>query len=433
MEDQPGLVIVVSVLLLFGSIFFVASEYALVSSRRSRLEGAAKRGDRGAKRVLSALDEVGKLVATTQIAITMVGIGVGSVTEPSVTKLLSGLFGVNVPKALSLALSYLAITYFMVVLGELLPKYLALQHPESVAKLTTGPTQVLARILSPLVWLAQTSASFLLRLFGIKPETTNDFQREELLMLVRAGQAGGGIERGHADFITRTLKLDALTAKDIMIHRLDMMWLDVQTPSDEIVSKLATIPHSRIPVCKGDIDDLIGVVYVHDVIKNLNQPKFDLRKILRPAITIPENLTLDRIVLRMREDRSQILIVMDEYGGTSGLITLEDVVEEVFGELEDTLESERPPVEVHGGGRVTARADVRFDELVGRLGLELHDEPATETLAEMIVEATGRVPRIGDSVETPVGLMRVDNMARRRITRVSLKLKDGLAEVDPGS
>jgi CBS domain containing-hemolysin-like protein len=322
----------------------------------------------------------------------------------------------------------------MVVLGELLPKYLALEHAETLAKFTIGPTLVLARVLSPLVWLAQTSASSLVKVFGITAaEGSENFQREELLMLVRAGKAGGGLDHGHADFITRTLKLDALTAKDIMVHRLDMRWLDIQTAGDDILPCLAKIPHSRIPVCKGDIDDLIGIVYVHDVIKNLNQPKFDLRKILRPAVTIPENLTLDRIVTRMRDERTQILIVMDEYGGTSGLITLEDVVEEVFGELEDSLEGERPPVEIHGGGRVTARADVRFDELIARLGLDLAEEPATDTLAEMIVEAIERVPRIGDSVETPIGKMRVDNMARRRITRVSLKLQDGLHVIERGS
>lgn len=434
MDTTPLAVFLISAFLLLASTFFVASEYAIVSSRRSRLEADAKKGDRRAKRVLDAMKDVGKLVATTQIAITMVGIGVGSVTEPAVTEALNGLLGVYVPKGVSLALSYLGITYAMVVLGELMPKYLALDYAESIAKWTVGPTLVLARVLSPLVWLAQTSAGKVVRLFGVRPSESSDtLQKEELLMMIRAGRAAGGLDEGHADVLARTLKLDDLTAKDIMVHRLDMKWLDIETAGEDILGRLAQIPHSRIPICRGDIDDLIGIVYVHDVIKSIGNPKFDLRKILRPAITIPENLSLDRIVTRMREERTQILIVMDEYGGTSGLITLEDVVEEVFGDLEDTLEGERPPVEVHPGGRITARADVRFDELVGRLGIDLHEEPTTDTLAELIVESLGRVPRIGDTVETTVGLLRVDNMARRRITRVSVRLNEDITQVERGS
>ncbi len=433
MGTSPGIILVVSLLLILGSFFFVAAEYALVSSRRSRLESLAKKGNRRAKSLLSAMTDVSRLVAASQIGITMVGIGLGSVTEPYVSHQIESLL-VGIPRAVSVALSYLIITYVIVVIGELMPKYLALRAPEAVAQITTAPLALLGRIAAPLVWLARSSAGLLLRPFGIRiDEHHEDFQKDELLMMIRAGESGGFLEKMHAEFVSRTLKLDKLTAKDIMVHRLDIQWLDANTPKDELFKKLGQIPYTRIPVCRGDIDDLVGIAYLHDFVKNFDRHDFDMNRIMRPAVAVPENLTLDRIVSRMREDRTQMLIVMDEYGGTSGLITLEDVVEEIFGELEDKLESERPPVEIHAAGRVTARADVRFDELVARLGVDTMEDPSTDTLAEMIIKELGRVPRIGDRIETPIGTLRVDNMARRRITRVALKMREGMRSVERGS
>jgi CBS domain containing-hemolysin-like protein len=226
--------------------------------------------------------------------------------------------------------------------------------------------------------------------------------------------------------VARALKIDQLMAKDIMVHRLDIKWLDIALSTADLMKKLKTIPYGRIPVCKGDIDDVLGVAYLHDIVKNLDRPDFQLEQILRPAITIPENLAIDKIVAQMRDSKTQILIVLDEYGGTSGLITLEDVVEEVFGELEDRLEYERSPIEILPTGRISARADVRIDELLARLHSDVAIEGGTQTLAQVIVDTLGRVPKPGDHVDTPFGTMRVDNMARQRITRVSVQLRPTL-------
>ena len=431
--DNPAVVALVSVLLIVGSFFFVASEYALVSSRRGRLGTLAKKSKR-AKQVLDSMDDVGRLLTTNQLGITMVGIGVGSVTEPALTHALTNLLGASVPKAVGFALSYLCVTYLVVVVGELVPKFLALHSPEPMAMWAIRPLLFISKVLKPLVWLANQSAILILRPFGIRAGEHGDrFQKDEILMMVKSGEAGGALEQSHAEYITRALKLDALTAKDIMIHRLDMKWLDISTPKDQFLCKMADIPHSRVPVCRGDIDEVVGIAYLHDLVKAISKGHVSLESILRQPVMVPENLTLDRIVALMREERTQMVIVMDEYGGTSGLITLEDVVEEVFGELEDSLEGERPPVEIHQAGRVTARADVRFDELVGRLGIDLADDPSTDTLAEMITNEISRVPKIGDAIETPIGTMRVDNMARRRITRVSLKLSEHPRQIDRGS
>lgn len=414
--------VLISVLLVLASVFFVASEYALVGSRQSKLAADAKRGNKRAKRALEALQDVSRMVAGSQIAITMIGIGLGSVTEPFLSTQFQALLGSSVPPAVAVIISYLVITYVIVVVGELVPKYVALRAPEKIAHFTVGPLAIFSRIVSPLVWLVRASAALLLKPFGIDVESSEQvMEKDEMLLMIRAGENLGTLEKSHAEVVSRALKLDGLTARDVMIHRLDISWLDVNTPREELLKKLEELPHSRIPVCNGDIDEVVGIAYLHDLVKLLSRhEKLGIDSVIRPAIAVPENLGLDRIIGRMRDDRTQIVIVMDEYGGTSGLITLEDVVEELFGELEDSLESERPPIEIHASGRVVARASVRFDELVSKLGVELDDEPSTDTLAELIMNSVGRVPQVGDQIETPIGTIRVDNMARRRITRVSL-------------
>jgi putative hemolysin len=413
-----------SIALLFGNAFFVAAEYGLVSSRRSRIDALARKGNRAAKSVLFALDHMADFVAGIQIGITMFGIALGAITEPALSDQIGKAVAVLPPAAVS-AISITLVAYPMVVLSELAPKYLTLRHPERVALAVIHPLRFAVAALKPLVWLFQISGALLLRPFGIdtREGSEDGISKEELELLLRSGQVEGQFAEHQADVVSRALRLDKLDAGDVMVHRMDVKWLDKSTPASEVLPCLAVLPHSRVPVCDGDVDEVVGIVYVQDVLKNLGREDVTLEVIARPAEFVPETLTLDRVVQRMREAKTQILIVRDEYGGTSGLLTLEDVVEEIFGELEDSLEGERPPIERVGSQRVTARADVRYDELMDFLDHEVEPESpwTTETLAEIVVSELGRVPRIGDSVQTPVGLMRVENMARRRVTRISVQ------------
>jgi CBS domain containing-hemolysin-like protein len=432
-----------SLLLVLGSVFFVAAEYSLVGARKSRLESLAKAGNKNAKRVAKALENISTYVATSQVGITMIGIGVGSITEPYVTENLTDLFkrlagpaGISpeLTRTLGYAISFFIVTFVLVVVGELCPKYYTLRNAERVALITFPLVRVVTTILYPVAWLAQTTSALLLRPLGIDMQQADSdaVPKEELYLLVQAGGEEGLLERPHAEMLSRALRLDALHARDIMIHRLDMKWIDVSLDKRALIDKLKEIPFNRLPVCRGDIDDLIGIIYVHDVVKHLDDADFSLEAIIRPAVAVPENLSLDRIVETMRTDKTQMLIVMDEYGGTSGLLTLEDVVEEVFGELEDRLESERPVIVVFIGGRVSARAEVRIDELSSRLKLDYDPADDTRTLAQIIVDKLERIPRPGDCVETDFGMLRVENMARRRVTRVTINLKPGLLEAPTG-
>lgn len=430
-----GLKVVGSVLLVVGAAFFVAAEYALLGSRRSRVDAMARKGSKSAVVLGQALDDLAPYVASIQIAITMLGISVGSMTEPFVTEALSQAFGSAVDQRISFVISFVLVTFVLVVVGELVPKYLALRMPERIGLFCIVPLKMFTTVLNPLVWLVQTAGKGILKLLGLDPEEqkSDAVPKEELLLLIRAGGTEGVLDKMHADLISRALKLDGLAASDLMVHRLDIQWLDLDTPKSELLSRLGKIRHTRIPVCKGDIDEVVGIVYLQDIVRHYEDVEFSLEAILKQPVVVPENLPMERMIATMRESKIQMLLVVDEYGGTSGLLTLEDLVEEVFGELEDRLESERPPIERHPGGRLSAKAGVRFDELVGYIGLHLDDDPATDTLATMMVDGLSRMPRLGDSVETSVGTMRVENMARRRITRVSIHLSRAYLEEGAGN
>ncbi|MBS1709572.1 MAG: HlyC/CorC family transporter [Armatimonadetes bacterium] len=420
---SPVVLALATLALVLASAFFVAAEYAVVGARKSRLEAQAKKGDAGAKRVLAALLHKSTYVAGIQTGITFVGIALGAFVEPPVTELLVQGLGPVAPTSVVRGLSIVLVSYPLVVFGELVPKYLVLRDPEKVARWLVGPLHATVLVMKPVVWLFHVSGTFILRLVGAGGAVNGDrVSREELAMIVQASQEEGAFDENQAEFLSKTLRLDRLDANDVMAHRLDVKWLDVNTTSDQVVEKLSQIPHSRIPVCDGDIDEVVGVVYVQDVLKNLSKEGFALREFARPAVFVPENLTLDKAVVRMREAKTQILFVQDEYGGTSGILTLEDVVEEVFGELEDTLESERAPIEQTSSVRVSARGDVRFDELLDFLEMDSDGAP-TDTLAQLVIDDVGRMPRLGDAVETTVGKLRVEQLTRNRVVRVGIYLR----------
>jgi putative hemolysin len=426
-QVMEGLRVVASILLILGSAFFVAAEYALVGSRRGRVEALGRKGRKNAKGLAKALEDISPYVAATQIGITMLGIAIGAFTEPYVTGVLSGWLHLLNPHAVR-AISFFVVVFVLLVVGELCPKYLALRHADRVALFMYRPLVIIVAVLRPFIWLAQSTAGLLLKPLKVDMHSSeqNSIPKEELLMLVQIGGASGLLDKLQADMVSRALRLDVLDARDIMVHRLDIKWLDASISKSELLEKLKSIPYSRMPVCRGDIDDMVGVAYLHDIVKHLEEEEISLEKFVRPVVAVPENLTMAKILEMMRVEKMQMLIVMDEYGGTSGLVTLEDVVEEVFGELEDRLESDRKQIEEHPNGRISARASVRIDELVGHLKLEIDIGENTDTLATIVVNALGRVPRTGDSVMTNIGLMRVENMARRRITRVSVQLAPDL-------
>ncbi len=426
MGDQWQVSLLLTLLITVLSAFFVAAEYSLVGTRRSRIESMARRGSGAAKSLLQVLDNLPWYLAGIQVAITMCGIGMGAIAEPLITEWFSALLGPALGKAAGL-LSVLMVTILFVVTSELAPKYVTLKYTDRVALTLVKPLRFVVPIFSPLVWVVQILAKLLLKPFRIEV-TGSDEQiigKEELALLVRGHITEGPYDEIQAQVVTRALRFDELDTADVMVHRLDMKWINYDTPREELISKLLKTNHSRVPVCRGDLDDIVGVLYVRELLAQMDNPEFSLDSILRQVPVVPENLKLSKLVNLMREERTHMVIVVDEYGGTSGLVTLEDLVEEVFGELDDQHEADRPAIERISDHRLSARADVRMDELLDYLDREADNGiVSTETLAQIVVDQLERVPKLGDFVEMPFGRLRVENMARRRITRIGIQLSE---------
>lgn len=418
--------------LILANAFFVASEYALIASRPARLEASAKKGSSSAKAVLRALQDLPHYIAGIQVGITMASIALGWVAEMTLASAIKPFFAWGHHLIASLVAFFFA-TFLLVVLGELTPKYITIRDAESAARWLIFPLNACLVCLKPLTTTLEGAGYWLLRAIGIditkagrdalSPKAKGEafmLLKEEVTALVRQSLHAGVFDESYARMLTKALRLTDLKADEVMIPRVDIAYVDADWSLEHLTRALAHQSHTRlVAVQNNDLDDVVGILHLQDVIQLYAGEANNLRSILRPAEFIPPNLTLDKVLERMRELRTQMLIVRDEHGGTAGLLTLEDIVEEVFGELEDQVEHAQPRIERRPDGRVMMRADVRTDELAEFLGVE---EPTGErqTVATLIMEKLDSLPKLGDVVETPFGVMRVENMARHRLTKVSL-------------
>lgn len=418
--------------LVLVNAFFVAAEYALVRVRRTQMETLATQGSRMAKVVLHGLDHLNRYIAGMQVGITLAGLASGrfgepalaAVVDPLVTRLFPpALVGHRVSDTIATWVTLLIITYLLVVISELVPKALTLQYPDRVALLVARPVQLAVAVFSPVVWSMNALGYRILRLLRMPPPENEHGAHsvDELQLLIRQSHKAGILEDLERQVMHRGARVADLRVAEVMVSRLDIMALDLARPVDEILDQAAQTIHSRLPVYEGDLDNAIGLLYLQDLFKRLRQTPgaFDLRQSIRPTLFVPESMPLDELLRTFQQQHTQIALVVDEHGSVVGLVTLEDIVEEVFGEMHDALEAAQPSIQQMPDGRVLARGEVRLRELNDRFGWELQAEDV-DTIAGYIMKHLGRTAHVGDLLETSYGTLRVENMARVRITQVAI-------------
>jgi len=420
--------------LVLANAFFVAAEFALVSVRQSRMEELARKGIVTARLIQRAIAHLDSYVACAQVGITIASLALGWIAEVAVADQLVPLFSYLPGKtsmiarhAVATALALIIITILHVVLGEQVPKVLALRKPDQTAMVIIHPMVAAFFIFRPLIALLSSLTNGVLRIMHLEPPSVHSrvHSVDELAILVRQSHEAGVIDDMERQMLQRTFRFAELAARDVMIPRLDMVALDISEPLDELLDKAAQTIHTRLPVYEESIDNIIGVLHTQDLFRRVRQGEqnIDVRKLLRPPLIVPESTSLDELLEHFRSHHTQIAIVVDEHGGTEGLVTLEDIIEEVFGELQDMLEAEQPDIQEMPDGRIIVRGDVHLHELEERLEWRLDDEEA-DTIAGYVMAKLGRTARLGDVVETAFGTIRVENMARLRITQVSLCRKE---------
>jgi putative hemolysin len=406
--------------------FFVIAEYALIRVRRSRIEQLVEEGNRSAKRVNRLIAQPGRFLATIQIGVTFVGFLAAAFAGASLVddleRLLAGIPAVGSQANLVALLIVTAIlALFTIVFGELLPRAVALAHAETLALILAVPVEILGRVLAPLVWLLTTLTNAIGRLFGIKETHQETVTAEELMILIERGSEQGVIEAEEQQMIGAVLELGDLRAHEVMVPRIDIKALPAAATLNEIVDAIVSEGHSRIPMYDESIDNVIGILYAKDLIPYLakaEQP--DLRALLRAPLFVPESISVDDLLHQLQRRKVHIAIVLDEYGGTAGLVTIEDLIEEIVGEIQDEYDVEEPMIVTLSDDEARVDGRAAIDDLVEHFGATLDEEDREQydTVGGLVYHEIGGVPEVGDTVEVDGLTLTVESTDGRRVGKV---------------
>jgi putative hemolysin len=428
---------VVVLLILIGG-FFAASEIALITVRRSRLSQLADEGNRAARTARGLVEDPSRFLATIQIAITFLGFLAGAIGASAFSGYLAELiddiplpFIQNAADELAFVIVTLVIALASIVIGELVPKTMALNFPERLALVVARPIAWLQVIVGPIVWLVSRISTFLVRLLGGTERPQGGYlSTEELKLLVETGSEQGGIEEEEKEMIHGVIELGDKVVHEVMVPRIGIRAVNLTDSFDEVLDTIVRAGHSRLPVFEDNLDNIIGILYAKDLLPYLKagvggNGAIDIRQIVRAPVYVPESKPVDDLLHEMQAAKRHIAIVVDEYGGTAGLVTMEDVVEEIVGEIQDEYDSEESSVEdVSTDGVVAFRLDgmVSMDDLRDLFDLSDEDEPdedAYDTVGGFVIHRVGRIPLPGTEIPFRDDVViRVEASEPRRVGRV---------------
>ena len=430
------LLVLAGVGLTIGTAVFVAAEFAFVALDKTTVQQAIEQGDTAAKPVLASLRQLSTQLSASQVGITVTTLILGYLAQPSIGTLLrTPLTAARLPTAAvepsATAAALVLATLFSMLFGELLPQFLGISAPLRTAKLVALPVRVFAMVTKPLIIVLNGSANLVLKAFGIIPQEELSGARtpRELASLIRRSAEAGTLDEGTARLVTRSLDFGDRTAADVMTPRVRCTAIERTAAAGDVVRLARTTGHSRFPVIGEDWDDIDGLVHVKRAIAVPHDRRQDVpvSALMVHALMVPESIRLDPLLLMLRSAGHQMAVVVDEYGGTSGIVTLEDVIEEIVGEVSDEHDRARTTGRISADGSWTVPGLWRPDEVRDRLGALVADGPAYETIGGYVMACLGRVPVVGDEVSVPGWSIRVDAMDGRRVDR----LRFTPAEVEP--
>jgi CBS domain containing-hemolysin-like protein len=420
------LLLVLAALLTVGTGFFVASEFSLVNLERADLEARASRGEKGLQNSIRALKRTSTHLSSAQLGITLTTILTGFIAEPALSNLLRPVllgFGVqeSAVSALGFIVAITAVTTFSFLIGELVPKQFAISIPLETNKVVIGFQLVFTWLFAWMIRFMNESGNVIVRALGIEPkeELSSTRSAEELSSLVRHSAKEGALDAETANLLARTLSLSELVAADIMTPRTRLHLVSkVQTASDVVELSVKT-GHSRFPVIEDSSDDVIGVVHLKLAVAVPREKRKDVpvTALMAEVLRVPETMPLETLMIELRAKGLQLAIVVDEYGGTAGLATLEDLVEELVGDLVDEHDRARAGVTFGMNSSLLFPGMMRPDELK-EMAISIPEDGAYETVAGFLMSELGRIPEVGDEVSLDVGSLRVERMDGRRVDRV---------------
>lgn len=451
MEIIPQLLLVLILVLLNG--FFVASEFALVSVRKTRIDELVNKGSKPARLVQKSIANLDTFISATQLGITVASLALGWIGEPAVAHFLEPLLASILPQnaaiisshGLSITIAFAIITFLHIVLGELAPKTVALQRAEITSLLIIAPLSIFTTVFKPFIWILNSAGNLVLKMIGLTAPSAHQLvhSEEEIKMILAQSAEEGAIGKEEAEMVYSVLKLGDVPVKQIMIPRTEIIAFDIETTIRTVIKIAEQNLHSRFPVYSKSIDNIVGFVHVKDIYRSalqemnvssiINLPKDLYRKVLkrdedkrisqtktvRQILQVPDSRRIDDVLLDMRRERVHIAVVNDEYGGTSGIVTLEDIVESLVGEIQDEFEKPVKDIEQLKNGKFLVDGLTSVERVSKKFGLGLKGQ-GYATIAGFVFGLIGRSPKPGNRIRLGNTIMQVNETDGRRIKNILL-------------
>ncbi len=421
-----------AVVLVGLNAFFVAAEFALVRVRDSRLQQLEQEGSARAAAVRGVLRDLDDYLSVCQVGITMASLGLGWVGEPAVAHLIKPVLdavsvtGERAVSVIAFVVGFALITYGHLVFGEQAPKYFSIQRAEGIALRISRPLKIFVVLFRPLVWLVNASTNFVLRPWGIKlGEEMEAHSEEELRIMISSATASGELEPEEREYLNKVFDFGDRVAREIMVPRPDIEALSVDMPLPELIDAAVFGRYTRYPLYDGDLDHVLGAVHIKDLLRAAreNPDNFDIRAIIRNCLVVPENKPIEQILREFQSRKLQMAIVIDEWGSVEGLITIEDVLEEIVGEIQDEFDEGEATIEEIGDGVYAVDGRIPITEVNEYFDLDLPHEDF-DTIGGYVLGALGRPPRPGDTVEADGAILHVKSVDGPRVSMLTLQRKE---------
>ena len=409
--------------------FFVAAEFCCVKMRPSRLETLIQEGNTRAKYAKKLIDELDEALSVTQLGITLASLGLGWVGEPFVAELISPLIhalgiGETLGHTISFALAFSLITSMHIILGELTPKSMAIAASEKILLNIALPMIIFWKVMYPFVWLLNKTASFVSHHLGLSiSEGEVAHNPEEIRLLMKESRKQGLVDDTEVDFVDNVFDFTERNVREIMVPRPDMVCLYLDKSYEENLATILEEEMTRYPLCLEDKDHIVGFLHIKDLTKVMLQGKKkpSLKKLARKVFFVPESMDVSVLLKTMQTNRSQLAIVVDEYGGTAGMVTIEDIIEEIVGDIQDEFDEERPDAEKRDENLYSIDAKMLLEELEDEFGIKIEDEDV-DTVGGWLNDKLGGEPKVGQSAACDGNTFYVEEVEGLRITRILIRL-----------
>jgi putative hemolysin len=421
--------IFIILLLVLLNGFFAMSEIAIVSSKKARLEDYAQRGRKGAKVAISLIAEPEKFLSTVQVGITLIGVIAGAYGGIAIAEDLTPIikeidFLKNAAQEISIIIVVAVITYLSLVIGELVPKTIAFNNPESIAILVAPSMKLLSTAVSPAIWFLSISTKLFFKIFKIKQNTNPPVTEDELKILLEQGAKYGTLESKETEMINSIFRFGDRKADSLMTNRQDIVWINVNDTTEKIKNVIMKNKFSKYPVCDGSIDKLIGIISIRDYLENcLSNYEVDIRSIVTQPLLVTEYTRSLKILEKFRETKTHVAVVIDEHGAVQGMITLHDLVENIFGGLPDLFETTEDEVYYDENGSILIDGGFLVDELEDLLKVKFDQKDKFNTLGGLVMYYLKKIPVTGDSFGLNNYFFKVIDMDGKRVDKVQVTKK----------